>query len=199
MKEYVTSKVIDPDGKTLSEFQYSVSNYVNEVFRAFDYDLNMCNLAKAMLTYGDHAKAYCDDSDYASHYPQNYKISEDYNYTVNENNKGLKIKSASLTLGSGVSIHLQYEVTDGKNYTFECSDSKKLRVSKNGNIYDVFLDGVLPQDFSKMYKFTSSDGDTFTYSVFSYIKENLNSEKKSLTNLLNSMYEYNQAADAYLD
>ena len=199
MKEYVTSKVIGSDGKALSEIKYSVSDYVDEVFKTFNYDVNMCNLAKAMLTYGDYAKAYCDDSDYASHYPQNYKISEDYNYTVNQNNKDLKIKSASLTLGSGVSIHLQYEVTDGKNYTFECSDSKKLRVEKNDNIYDVFLDGILPQDFSKMYKFTSSDGDTFTYSVFSYIKENLNSEKKSLTNLLNSMYEYNQAADAYLD
>lgn len=88
-------------------------------------------------------------------------------------------------------------VTAGSDCGGICGE--KLRVSKNGNIYDVFLDGVIPQDFSKMYKFTSSDGDTFTYSVFSYIKENLNSEKKSLTNLLNSMYEYNQAADAYLD
>ena len=55
-----------------------------------------------------------------------------------------------------------------------------------------------------MYSFTVSDGTnttTFTYSAFTYMKnvlDNADAYDQTLVNLINAMYDYHQAAEAYL-
>ena len=195
MGENITAQIVYPDSLG-SSLEYSAEEYVNALHEMYSDQPEMLALADSMLNYGKYAQAYNNDTT-LSGYAENCVIGDELAYAVNEESDGIVIDNASLKLGSTVSINLQYEAADDGEYTFSCGDNE-LITSRNGKVYDVILDSILPQDFGTMYTFESSDGDTFSYSVFTYIRNNIGSDSKPLVNLLNAMYEYSIAAQEYI-
>ena len=205
MSEIITAQVIYGDGTEGNSVDFSIKEYSEKLTNEIDK-----KLADSMKLYGAFAQIYTgrktdnlisDIKDYET----NATIGEEYNYSLTENASGIKTKSATLQIGSQVTILVKYQLEEGKNisdYTFMCGD-KSLKPVKSGDYYCVYLRNILPQDLDEMYEIVVKDKGnagnetTLKYSAFSYMKsafEKSDSEKK-LTNLLNAMYDYNKAAE----
>lgn len=206
MSEIITAQVIYGDGTEGNSVDFSIKEYSEKLTNEIDK-----KLADSMKLYGAFAQIYTgrktdnlisDIKDYET----NATIGEEYNYSLTENASGIKAKSATLQIGSQVTILVKYQLEEGKNisdYTFMCGD-KSLEPVKNGDYYCVYLRNILPQDLDKMYEIVVKDKaknkTTLKYSAFSYMKsafEKADSDKK-LTNLLNAMYYYNKAAEDHM-
>ncbi len=208
MSETITAQVIYGDGTNGSSVDFSIKEYSENLPNEKDK-----KLADSMKLYGAFAQAYTgrktdnlvsDIKDYET----NATIGEEYNYSLTENASGIKAKSATLQIGSQVTIVVKYQLEEGKNisdYDFMCGD-ESLEPVKNGNYYCVYLKNILPQNLDEMYEFVVKDKSnagnetTLKYSAFSYMKsafEKADSDKK-LTNLLNAMYDYNKAAEEHM-
>ena len=117
-------------------------------------------------------------------------------------------KSASITLTDGVIINYftllsADELADPGAYVhFNTEHGLDVMISFSEAVGDN-LRNIRPQDLDEMYTFTVSDGEgttTLEYSAFSYMKnvlDNAGSYDKALVNLINAMYDYNAAANAY--
>ena len=208
MSETITAQVIYGDGTEGNSVDFSIKEYSENLPNKKDK-----KLADSMKLYGAFAQVYTgrktdnlisDVEDYET----NATIGEEYNYSLTENISGIKTKSATLQIGSQITIVVKYQLEEGKNisgYDFMCGD-KSLKPVKNGDYYYVYLKNILPQDLDKMYEIVVKDKGnagnetTLKYSAFSYMKsafEKADSDKK-LTNLLNAMYDYNKAAEDHM-
>ena len=207
MAEVITAQVIYTDGSTGNCVDYSVQQYANGVT---DGDKGKA-LVDAMLKYGAYTQLYTGKNTDnlavpVGDYTTNASIDESYKYTLDGTVSGVAVKGATLQIGAYTTIRLKYQLAEGadiQNYTFKCDDTV-LTPEKYGNYYYIYLRNIRPQDLDEMYSFTVSDGTnttTFTYSAFTYMKnvlDNAESYDQTLVNLINAMYDYHQAAEAYL-
>lgn len=208
MSETIIAQVIYGDGTEGNSVDFSIKEYSEKLTNEADK-----KLADSMKLYGAFAQVYTgrktdnlvsDIKDYEI----NATIGEEYNYSLTENASGIKTKSATLQIGSQITIVVKYQLEEGKNisdYDFMCGD-KSLKPVKSGDYYCVYLKNILPQDLDKMYEIVVKDKGnagnetTLKYSAFSYMKsafEKSDSDKK-FTNLLNAMYYYNKAAEDHM-
>lgn len=208
MSETIIAQVIYGDGTEGNSVDFSIKEYSEKLTNEADK-----KLADSMKLYGAFAQVYTgrktdnlvsDIKDYEI----NATIGEEYNYSLTENASGIKTKSATLQIGSKITIVVKYQLEEGKNisdYDFMCGD-KSLKPVKSGDYYCVYLKNILPQDLDKMYEIVVKDKGnagnetTLKYSAFSYMKsafEKSDSDKK-FTNLLNAMYYYNKAAEDHM-
>lgn len=207
MAEVITAQVVYSDGSTGNSVNYSVQQYAENVAEA---DSSKA-LVDAMLKYGAYTQLYTGENTDnlavpVSDYTVNASIDESYQYTLDSNAAGISLTGATLQIGAYTTIRLKFQLEEGAdidNYTFQCGDTV-LTPEKSGAFYYVYLRNIRPQDLDEMYSFTVSDGTnttTFTYSAFTYMKnvlDNAESYDQTLVNLINAMYDYHQAAEAYL-
>lgn len=207
MADKITAQIVYSDGITGNSVVYSVKEYADKVENT---DTSKA-LVDAMLRYGAFSQLYTGENTDelvtdVSDYTQNAVVGESYKYNLSNNTQGITIKSATLQLGAAVTIRMKLHIEDGADiskFTFKCDD-KILIPEKSGNEYYVYLKNIAPQDFDEMHSFTVSDGtntSVLEYSVFSYMKnvlDNAESYNKKIVNLMNSMYDYNQQAEAYI-
>lgn len=206
MADEITAQVVYSDGTQGNSVVYSVKKYAQNVG---DGDASKA-LVDAMLKYGAFSQLYTDyNTDNlvtdVSDYTENAVIGEEYKFKLNNDTAGIAFKGGTLQLGSAITIKIKLQLEEGadiNDYTFKCDD-KILKPEKSGEFYYIYLRNIAPQDFDEMHSFTVSD-DTNTsvleYSAFSYMKnilDNPNSYDKKIVNLMNAMYDYNQAANAY--
>ncbi|WP_295092600.1 GLUG motif-containing protein, partial [uncultured Ruminococcus sp.] len=206
MTEVITAQVVYSDGSTGNCVDYSVQQYAENVNEADDSKA----LVDAMLKFGAFTQLYTgENADNlvvpVSDYTTNASIDDTYQYQLDSNVSGISVKGATLQIGAYTTIRLKYQLAEGadiQNYTFKCGDTV-LTPEKSGEFYYVYLRNIRPQDLDEMHNFTVSDGTnttTFTYSAFTYMKhvlDNAESYDQTLVNLINAMYDYHQAAEAY--
>ena len=207
MTEVITAQVVYSDGSTGNSVNYSVQQYGENVTEA---DSSKA-LVDAMLKYGAYTQLYTGENTdnlavSVGDYTVNASIDESYQYTLDSNAAGISLTGATLQIGAYTTIRLKFQLEEGAdidNYTFQCGDTV-LTPEKSGAFYYVYLRNIRPQDLDEMYSFTVSDGTntiTFTYSAFTYMKnvlDNADAYDQTLVNLINAMYDYHQAAEAYL-
>ena len=207
MADVITAKVVYGDGSEGNCINYSVQEYAENVAEADDSKA----LVDAMLKFGAFTQLYTGKNTDnlavpVSDYTTNASIDESYKYTLDGEVPGISVKGATLQIGAYTTIRLKFQLAEGadiQNYTFKCGETV-LTPEKSGEFYYVYLRNIRPQDLDEMYSFTASDGTsttTFTYSAFTYMKnvlDNAESYDQTLVNLVNAMYEYHQAAEAYL-
>ena len=207
MADVITAKVVYGDGSEGNCINYSVQEYAENVAEADDSKA----LVDAMLKFGAFTQLYTGKNTDnlaipVSDYTTNASIAESYKYTLGGEVPGISVKGATLQIGAYTTIRLKYQLDEGadiQNYSFKCGETV-LEPEKSGEFYFVYLRNIRPQDLDEMYSFTVSDGTnttTFTYSAFTYMKhvlDNAESYDQTLVNLVNAMYEYHQAAEAYL-
>lgn len=207
MADEITAQIVYSDGIAGNSVVYSVKEYAEKVDNA---DASKA-LVDAMLTYGAFSQLYTgENSDNlvteVTGYTQNAVVGDEYKYNLSNNIQGVTIKSATLQIGATVTIRMKLQLDEGidiNNFTINCDDMI-LIPEKSGNDYYVYVRNIAPQDFDKMYSFTVSDGvntSVLNYGVFSYVKnilDNAESYDKKILNLMHSMYDYNQQAEAYI-
>ena len=207
MAEVIIAQVVYSDGSTGNSVNYSVQQYAENVAEA---DSSKA-LVDAMLKYGAYTQLYTGENTDnlavpVGDYTVNASIDESYQYTLDSNVAGISLTGATLQIGAYTTIRLKFQLEEGAdidNYTFQCGDTV-LTPEKSGAFYYVYLRNIRPQDLDEMYSFTVSDGTnttTFTYSAFTYMKnvlDNADAYDQTLVNLINAMYDYHQAAEAYL-
>ena len=207
MADEITAQVVYGDGSTGSSVVYSVREYAEKLDDADAEKL----LANAMLRFGAFTQLYTGENtdDLAASvedYTENAVISDDFSYNIVTGASGIILKGATLQIGAYTTIRVRYELSDGASiddFTFKCGNDV-LEVEQIGGSYYVYLRNIRPQNLDEKYTFTVSDGEgttTLEYSAFSYMKnvlENAGSYDKALVNLINAMYDYNAAANAYI-
>ena len=207
MADDITAQVVYSDCSTGNSVIYSVKKYAQQVGSS---DAAKA-LVDAMLRYGAFSQLYTGANidnlvTQVSNYTENAAISDEYKYKISGEISGVSIKSATLQLGSNVNIKVQFQIPDEadiNDYTFTC-DGTVVQPEKSGEYWYVYLKRIAPQNFDKMHVFTVSDGissKVLEYSAFSYMKNILDTPEyynKNIVNLMNSMYDYNVAAKAYI-
>ncbi|MGN0613873.1 MAG: hypothetical protein ACI4JB_08240, partial [Porcipelethomonas sp.] len=168
-------------------------------------------LADAMLKFGAFSQLYTGNNTGnlpadVTDYTVNASIGNEYKHQLSSNLSGISVKGATLEIGAYTTIRVKYQLAQGEDiskYTFKCGNTV-LEPEKSGDYYYVYLRNIRPQNLDEMYSFTVTDGTnttTLKYSAFSYMKnilDNPTAYNKNIVNLMNAMYDYNKAAEAYI-
>ena len=176
-----------------------MKDYAEALYAAADTSSQTKVLLKALLEYGAAAQEYFnyEASDLANanlgRTTSTPNISSAYTPTVTQ---GTSVTSANATLSldSTILIIVEFVSEDGLTFTV---DSSGTDAAKSDNTYTVSIP-VYPQNIDKMYTVKASDGTEIQYSVLSYIKNKYAGASDDLKALLGAIYDYNQAADAYV-
>lgn len=206
MSDEITAKVVYGDTTEGSDITYSVKQYAENLSQ------NEKVLADAMLKFGAFAQKYTGNNidnlaADVTDYTENAIIGDEYKHSFEGEIDGIKVKGATLLIGANTTIRVKYQLDEGENiedYTFKC-DGIAIEPVKSGGYCYVYLKNICPQDLDTMHNFTVTKGETektLKYSAFSYMKNILDNaesyaDNQNLINLINAMYEYNQAAEAY--
>lgn len=206
MSDEITAKVVYGDTTEGSGITYSVKQY------AENSSQNEKVLADAMLKFGAFAQKYTGNNidnlaADVTDYTENAIIGDEYKHSFGGEIDGVKVKGATLLIGANTTIRVKYQLDEGENiedYTFKC-DGIAIEPVKSGGYCYVYLKNICPQNLDTMHNFTVTKGETektLKYSAFSYMKNILDNaesyaDNQNLINLINAMYEYNQAAEAY--
>ena len=224
MSEMVTAQVIvgEAKGKAVT---YSIRQYADVVFGQTSavYE-KMKPLLRAMLNYGGYAQQYfgynLDRLANAGLYetdtdpvlneetPDLSKYASEK--TVTEDTKGIQLMSASVLVDSETELRFYFGLEEGKtmdDYTFQLKNSTKELVCEEdakGNHY-VSIKGIKATELSSMFtvivtpKEETEPAITFSYGVLTYVKTQLEYSKKEKTiNMVKALYQYAQAAAAYV-
>ena len=224
MSEMVTAQVIvgEAKGKAVT---YSIRQYADVVFGQTSavYE-KMKPLLRAMLNYGGYAQQYfgynLDRLANAGLYetdtdpvlneetPDLSKYASEK--TVTEDTKGIQLMSASVLVDSETELRFYFGLEEGKtmdDYTFQLKNSTKELVCEEdakGNHY-VSIKGIKATELSSMFtvivtpKEETEPAITFSYGVLTYVKTQLEYSKKENTiNMVKALYQYAQAAAAYV-
>ncbi len=161
-------------------------------------------LASALNSYGTYAAAYAAGNAGTAIDGVTAEQLAAYKPTITVNSKTLGAV-ASLYLDDAADLLVKFnESAWGEGYQLTI-DGENAQVTSDGNGKLVYTkEGLLPQDWSRMYEIKVVNGDEtvyqVSYSVYSYIRAALKNAKEvapGLNNLLKSMYAYGSAAQAY--
>lgn len=197
MSDNITIKVKNGD-EVIQETVYSIKQYAEDAFATVDGKTKA--MLRAMLAYGAASQNYFD-----------YNVDALPNTTINRETstpvipeayaldavQGDKVTeaSAALLLSDKISIVVYLK-----------SEKNDLTVTVNGNAVETTIENgcqvlmipVYPQDIDQMFTVEASDNTVIKYSAYTYIKNKLSSENQELVALIKAIYDYNQAANAYV-
>ncbi len=191
----VTAQLFLSNGKTGTEYGYSVSAYAEAVENSVETQ-EAKKLIKAMMQYGESAEMFFDGgevpepeqkieaSDLAAYAPQ----------TVSELPAGISYMGSSLVLQSTITIR-HYFAAEDPAAAAACG----LTEADTPGCYYAEITNIAAQDLAMTQTYTIG-GCTIKYSPMSYVYSVLNSERisKKLKNLVQSLYLYHAASDSYL-
>lgn len=196
------------------EYTYSVRSYADYILtqKPENYDDKTKNLVSAMLIYGGKAQLYFDynttnlaSTDITA--PEAAVIPEESNKSVTDTASGIDYYGASLLFQSRTVIRYYFSVTDNiSDYVFtDTVNGTICTPAEKDGLYYVQITGINPYELDIAYQIqvTKADSDeaiTVSYNGISYIARVFYREStpQTLKNLLQAMYDYYLAAEAYV-
>jgi len=217
---------------------YSIRTYADTVLAGTDYSSSEKNVIRAMLNYGKYTQIY------AGYHTENlpaqgiYGQGEDpvqdwplpdlsgyaYSYTLNDREDGLRIKEATLLLGTEISVRFYYQPGEGKtaeDYRFftESGEEAESGYDSRKKLYYTTVEAFSPRNLGRNSRLViitkeaasalgSGSGATdiqplatVDFSPMSYCRGILESEQslEASKNLCKAICYYFQAVKAYLD
>ncbi len=205
------------EGEVVQTYEYSALDYATQVINnASSLNSELVSLTKAMLNYGAMSQLYFGyetDTLANSILDEQDKTIADVDttnitaITSTENTlSGIKHHSYSCVLESKTILRHYFSLENGSGidtYTFTVGDKTLTAVkTETEGLYYVDITGIAAKELDTPYTLTISDGAktrTITASVMSYVRTVLESGTASeqLKNVVQAMYHYNQAANAY--
>lgn len=207
MTEQVQVKVL-LNGAVAECKTYTVRQYADVILADDQYSEEIKNLVRAMLVYGGKAQNYFSHNT-VSYADVGIEIeaaevpTEVDPVTVSESVDGLSYYGASMLFTSKNAVRYYFVLSDGadiNSYTFTAGD-KTLTPVQKGNMYYVDVAEINPQDLDESIEVVVTYGtETLTvgYSPMNYIVRMYAKGSDELKALLQAMYGYHLAAEAYL-
>ena len=208
MTETVTAQVMTPQGPVGEPKSYSVAEYCNALM-AVTNNAEIIAVCKAMLNYGAAAQmqfSYNLDNLANASLSEADKVvakpdASAYAHKIVGTGDGIKAASAKLTLDADVAIRVTFQITGDKDvseYQFLIDGEEAAPVADNGRYY-IQLDGIAASKFDETHIFSVGDLAVH-YSVLSYVNMVHNSNSpENLVNLINALYAYYAATEAYVN
>ncbi len=205
-------------GENLGGIQnFSIRQYGEAIVNG-DFSSAAKNLVKHMLNYGANAQTYFNYNtknlaNENTGVPTQEKVPAPDNKTkavIEGEVAGIKADGASLILNSKTTLRFYFKLTGEKDIT--AFDFGALTPHKRSNddetLYFVDIDGISPHELDKSQMVTVTDKEadsklTVSYSPVIYIQRQYHSnisksDLAKFTSLLQAMYNYYLAADAYV-
>ena len=202
MTDEITVSVAN--GETvLTEGTYSVRGYAEYLLEG-NYTDATKQMVKEVLNYGAKAQAYFDHNvnDLAN---AGYEIESTAEVPsvsdlemVTGQADGITYYGATLVFTSKIALRFYFTANgDISTYTFSTGSEP---VEKSSGLYYVEVDDINPQDYGSVIALTVNDTLTVNYSPLTYITRMYAKESASteLKNLMQAMYSYYLAADAFV-
>ena len=208
MTETVTAQVMTPNGPVGEAKSYSVAEYCNALM-AVTNNAEIIAVCKAMLNYGAAAQmqfSYNLDNLANASLSEADKVvakpdASAYAHKIVGTGDGIKAASAKLTLDADVAIRVTFQITGDKDvseYQFLIDGEQAEPVADSGRYY-IQLDGIAASKFDETHIFSVGDLAVH-YSVLSYVNMVHNSNSpENLVNLINALYAYYAATEAYVN
>lgn len=200
MTDTITVKITNGTDTT-EEKTYSIKTYAQTILDG-NYPETTKNLVKAMLHYGAAAQNYFNyrTNDLAnagvgaaiSTVPTTANI-----YKKVGNADGVEFYGATLVFRDRIALRYYFTVAgDISEYTFTANDKEVTPVRK-GNQYYVEIADINPQDLDIAFTVKVNGTLSVTYSPENYIVNMYASGSENLKSLMQALYDYYLAAEAY--
>ena len=208
MTETIKAQVI-ASGYKSKVYGYSVAEYAEtllaEAQKGNAEYAQAAPLVKAMLNYGANAQAFfeykTDDlaNKILSEADKTLKTADLYAYApkVTGSESGIDIYGISLALRSETELNIYFTVENEKNIPKFYVNGVNTKPVKVGSYYRIKIADISAQNLDKEYVVTVG-GLTARYSALSYGNMAIFSKDQGLKNVINALYAYNQAANAYI-
>ena len=203
IKSTIKAQIFSND-EGYTEYTYSVQDYADYLINNADENgtdvqksyAEAKPLVEALLTYGENAAYYFDDT---ADQPENIDtVISEYSYTVHDTlPAGVGFTGATLSLKSTTTLSLYF-----------CSDSeimltcegKDTEVSHNGSEYVIRVPDISAKDLNRSITVKVNGADAVTYSPLAYCyKAQQKSGNTALVNTVKALYLYWVEADKYFD
>ncbi|MBQ6590580.1 MAG: hypothetical protein IJH93_03430 [Lachnospiraceae bacterium] len=225
-------------GKDGTPAVYTIRTYADTVLAGTDYSSSEKNVVRAMLNYGKYTQIYAgyhtenlpaqdiygQGEDPVQDWPQPDLSGYSYSYVLNDKEDGLRIKEATLLLGTEISVRFYYQPGEGKtaeDYRFftESGEEAESGYDSRKDLYYATVEAFSPRNLgrnSRVDIFTKEAASalgsgsgatdiqplaTVDFSPMSYCRGILESEQtpEASKNLCKAICYYFQAVKAYLD
>ena len=207
MTDTITLQLIS-DGENGPVHSYTAAQYAQAVLSG-DYSQSAKDLIRAMVGYGAAAQLYFGyntdklanagiEAAEAAALPAAEAV-----VPASGSVNGVAYYAASLLNQSRIAVRFYFNVSgDVSGYSFTAANGQALTPTAKNGLYYVDVPGINPQDYDKNVSVQVSDGtDTLsvTYSPMTYIlRQYANSSNEALRSMVAAMYQYHNAAKAYL-
>ncbi len=205
MDSAIKSYLVYGDETVGTEYVYSVAEYadilLNDTTGKYD---DAKDLIEATANYGDFSKAFFAGEDIVATDAMNAVTADtlaSYEHTINGTlAEGISIYGVNLILESETSIRVYVKVAEGHTideYALQV-DGIGVTAKENGDYYYIEISDISAKDLDTEFVVTIGDY-TLELSALSYAKIVLESGSDvALTKVMQALYLYNQAANAYL-
>lgn len=191
--DQVTLKITGKDNK-VTEGNYSVKDYADYIEEHKDDYAAEYPLISAMVDYCEQARKYFAAEAVSEDFSAEYDRSTFTSYQATAEGtlaEGIEITQTSLVLESETTIKIYLTSTVALNVT-GCKV-----VDLGNNRYCIRIENISAKDLDKAFTIVINGTYTITYSAFSYAYSAYGIESLALTNVMEAMYAYNQAANEY--
>ncbi len=200
----VSMSLVALDGANIAKGvsdSYSVSAYANGIVSG-DYSQEAKTLAQSLITYGEAAKVYFDETLAASAVKVTDRVIAKADLADKQMNlvgedANVEMQAATLALESKTVIGVYFTAADANTVCTVNGEAVEAEaVAGEENLYIVKV-SVDAKDLGDMYEITVG-GYTLTFGAYSYIELIVDGVPAALYNVLQALYDYGVNAQAYL-
>lgn len=192
-------------------YTYSVKTYVDNLLSSTE-DQRLKTLLISMLHYGGAAQTYfayhtdclanesLDPADYSEVHMEGFEVEK------GQATEQLCFLGASLALNSKTSLRFVFRAENSLQEFSASMNGQQLQWQQQGNYITVSVEGICAKDLDEFFIIKVCDGVeslSIPYSPMTYCQNIQNSTQElhtpELKTLVNALYVYNQAANAYFD
>ena len=196
------------DGTAIAERTYTVRAYTDAILNG-NYSKEAKDLVKEMLNYGAKAQAYFDynvealaDAGLEAVTPA-VMPTEAPEIAVEGNVAGISYYGSSMLFTGKLAVRYYFTAPNGvEGYTFT-ANGNSYEAKQKDSLYYVDVAGINPQDIDESVVLTvskESSSLSISYGPMNYITRMWNGKgSESLNTLLQAMYGYHLAAEAYVE
>lgn len=199
------------DGEVINEHNYPVMRYAKFVINNSErFKPELVDLAKSMLYYGSCAQVYFNyDTDNLANKgieytapaqkPDELPVAPFNKTTLNKQLEqyGLAFYGSNLVLLSETTLKLNFRLISDELSTVKVTvDGKPAELVKNGSYYALSITNIHAEKLRDIHTIQIGDA-TFQYSACNYLANAIKTNKESLVNVANAIYDYSLKADAY--
>ena len=203
-------------GEYSAEFTYSVQEYAQSILADPTSYADTVPIINAMLNYGSEAQKFFDhntstpansilaDNDKTLTDKDDIDLSS-YKYSTMDLDNSISFSGISLSLRSKIALKMYFDSENDLNigsFTVKCGSNNvsadRLSVGRDSNGTYLAISDISAGDFDQSFIVSTGSLTIRNISVFSYLKQALESTDSKLVDIARAIYDYNEAVEEYI-